>query len=57
MEISEYMGKKRQLLFTAESQILNVEGVSETEIHPKNPIILIAVGKTYGWSSNYWAIL
>ena len=47
MEISEYMGKKRQHLFTAESQILNVEGVSETEIHPKNPIILIAVGKTY----------
>ena len=47
MEISEYMGKKRQLLFTEESQILNIEGVSETETHPQNPTVLIAVGKTY----------
>ena len=37
MKISEYTGKKRQLLVTEESQMLNV-GVSETETHPQNAI-------------------
>ena len=47
MELSEYMGEKRQLFFTEESQILNIEGVREIEDHPRSHTVQIAVGKMY----------
>ena len=50
MEVSGHMGKKRQLFFTEESQILDA-GVRETGNHPQSPTVLTAVGRTYSWGA------
>ena len=51
-KLANIWAKKRQHLFTEESQMLNVEGVSETKTHPQNAILLISVGKTNWWRSD-----